>query len=304
MRLGFILNEMFIGLRRNLTMTVSVVLVTMVSLFFFGAGLLVQQQVDIMKGTWYDRVQVSIFLCGAESLPTACPGGAVTDAQRDAIRAELTTGSLAPLVDQVYYESQEQAYENFLQTFDQAYAANVTPDQLPESFRVSLTDPSRYEEIRDAFTGYPGVEEVPDLQRILGPLFAALDAATVVALGLAGLMLVCSVMLVSTTIRLTAFSRRRETSIMRLVGASRLLIQLPFVLEGVVAALIGSVLASGALWALTEYGLGRLRDRPNFTTRLIDSHDVLVETAPWMLLVGVVLAVLASLFSLRRWLKV
>jgi len=300
-RLGFVLSEMFIGLRRNLSMTVSVVLVTMVSLFFFGAGLLVQQQVSILKGDWYDRVQVSVFLCGADSATQNCPDGAVTGAQRDAIRAQLTS---SPLVDQVFYESQAEAYRNFLQTYDPSFTANVTQDQLPESFRVRLVDPERYEEIRDQVVGVPGVEDVPDDRKILGPLFSALDAATLVALGLAALMLVCTVLLVSTTIRLTAFSRRRETSIMRLVGASRLLIQLPFVLEGVVATLLGAALASGALWSLVEYGLGRLADRPGFTTRLVGTHEVLTQAMPLMFGVGFLLAVVASLISLRRWLRI
>lgn len=301
MRLGFVLGEMFTGLRRNFSMTLSVVLVTMVSLFFFGAGLLVQQQVSILKGDWYDRVQVSIFLCGNDSPADSCPGGAITSAQRDTLQNELQS---SPLVSQVFYESQEQAYDNFLEQFDPTVTANVTADQLPESFRVQLNDSSRYEEIRTQFAGTAGVEDIPDDRAVLGPLFAALDGATKVALGLAALMLLCSVLLVSTTIRLTAFSRRRETSIMRLVGASRLLIQLPFVLEGVIASLVGAVLASGALWAMVEFGIGRLRERPDFTTRLIDTSDVLFPTAPAMLAVGVLFAVLASLISLRRWLKV
>ena len=301
MRVGFVLREMGAGLRRNFTMTVAVVLVTMVSLFFFGLGLLVQQQVSILKGDWYDRVQVSVFLCGPVSTQEDCPTGAVTSAQRDALRGQLEA---SPLVDRVFYESQQDAYDNFLEQFDDAITENVTPDQLPESFRVRLTDPSRYQEVREQFSGQPGVEDVPDDRAVLGPLFAAMDGATRVALGLAALMLVCSVLLVSTTIRLTAFSRRREVSIMRLVGASRALIQLPFVLEGVIASLVGAVLASGALYALVEFGVGRLRERPDFTTRLVETSDVLFPTAPVMLGVGVVFAVVASLLSLRRWLKV
>ncbi|MBB2902114.1 cell division transport system permease protein [Kineococcus radiotolerans] len=301
MRIGFVLGEMFAGLRRNLTMTLSVVLVTMVSLFFFGAGLLVQKQADILKGEWYDRVQVSIFMCGDESLAENCPGGAVTDAQRDALRTALTDD---PLVDQVFYESKQDAFENFKETTSPTISDKVTPDQLPESFRVKLKEPSRYLELSAAYVDDPGVEEIPDQRAILQPLFTVLDTATRVSLGLAALMLLCSMMLVSTTIRLTAFSRRRETTIMRLVGASRALIQLPFVLEGVVASFVGGLLASGALWAMVNFGVSRLQSRPGFTTRLISTQDVLTETGPVIVVVGVVFAVIASLFSLRRWLKV
>ncbi|WP_432504873.1 permease-like cell division protein FtsX [Kineococcus arenarius] len=301
MRLGFVLREMGAGLRRNLSMTVSVVLVTMVSLFFLGLGLLVQQQVSILKGDWYDRVQVSIFLCGEVSTAEDCPAGPITTEQRDALREQLQA---SPLVAQVFYESQQEAYESFLEMYDESFAENVTPDQLPESFRVRLTEADRYEEVRAQFAGQPGVEDVPDQRAVLDPLFAAMDGATRVAIGLAALMLLCSVLLVSTTIRLTAFSRRRETSIMRLVGASRALIQLPFVLEGVVASFVGAVLASGALYALVEFGVGRLQERPGFTTRLVETADVLWPTAPVLLGVGVVFSVIASLLSLRRWLRV
>ena len=301
MRIGFVLSEMLTGLRRNFTMTLSVVLVTMVSLFFFGTGLLVQKQAGILKGEWYDRVQVSIFMCGDDSLALNCAGGAITDAQRDALRAALTAD---PLVDQVFYESKQEAFENFKEMNSSGITDNVTADQLPESFRVKLKDPSRYLELSEEYATYPGVEEVPDQRAILQPLFTVLDTATRVSLGLAALMLLCSMMLVSTTIRLTAFSRRRETTIMRLVGASRALIQLPFVLEGVVASLLGGVLASGALWAMVNFGVSRLQSRPGFTTRLITTQDVLTQTGPVIIGVGVVFAVIASLFSLRRWLKV
>ena len=299
MRLGFVLSEMAVGFRRNLTMAISVILVTMVSLFFFGAGLLVQSQVQTMKGYWYDKVQVSVFLCGDVSTGPNCADGAVTQAQRDTILATLRTGELAPYVDEVYYESQQDAYDRFVQQFDDPAFDNVTPDQLPESFRVKLTDATQYEAIAQGLAGAAGVDEVQDDHRVLEPLFGALDAATYVALVLAGLMLVCAVLLVSTTIRLTAYSRRREIGIMRLVGASRLLIQLPFVLEGVLATALGAALASGALWALVDQGLGRL----SLSVRLIGTDEV-VQQMPYLFALGLALAVFASLVSLHRWLRI
>jgi cell division transport system permease protein len=301
MRVGFVLGEMVTGLRRNITMSLAVVLVTMVSLFFFGAGLLVQKQVDILKGDWYDRVQVSIFMCGDESPQQLCPGGAITDVQRDALRAELQAD---PRVDAVFYESKQDAYENFKDMSSSTITDNVTADQLPESFRVRLVEPERYLEVSEDYAVVAGVEDVPDQRAILQPLFTVLNVSTQIALGLAAVMLLCSMMLVSTTIRLTAFSRRRETTIMRLVGASRALIQLPFVLEGVVASFVGGVLASGALWAMVNFGVSRLQNRPGFTTRLITSHEVLTQTAPLIVGVGVVFAIIASFISLRRWLRV
>ncbi len=108
MRFQFIVDEIVIGLRRNIAMAVSVVLVTVVSLFLVGLGFLAQRQVDTMKDYWYDRVQVSIFLCGDVSTAASCADGAVTDAQKEQIQADLNAPSLQPYVKQVYFESKQQ----------------------------------------------------------------------------------------------------------------------------------------------------------------------------------------------------
>jgi cell division transport system permease protein len=168
-KLRFILSETFQGLRRNLTMTFAVIITVAVSLTLFGAGLLVRAQVDSMKDYWYDRVEVSIFLCGASSSVPACSLGAVTPEVRAQIEQELN--ALRPLVQEIYYESKEEAYQRFLEQFkDSPVTQNVTPDALPESFRVKLSDPTKYEVIAAAFEGRPGVEQVQDQRQLLGPV--------------------------------------------------------------------------------------------------------------------------------------
>src|SRR5687768_10266915 len=117
MRLQFILDEIIIGLRRNVVMAVSVVLVTVVSLFLLGLGFLAQKQVDTMKDYWYDKVQVSIFLCNAEDDSPSCADGAVTKAQKDQIKANLASPQLAGYVKTVYYESKQEAYNRFKKQF-------------------------------------------------------------------------------------------------------------------------------------------------------------------------------------------
>ncbi|HET7475620.1 MAG TPA: permease-like cell division protein FtsX [Dermatophilaceae bacterium] len=301
MRAGFVLGELWTGLRRNMSMAISVTLVTMVSLFFVGLGVLSQRQVDTMKDYWYDRVQVSIFLCTATSDQPNCANGKVTDAQRADIKSQLE--AMKPLVQNVYFESQQQAYERLREQFkDSSIYRDVKPEQLPESFRVQLADPTRYEVVTSSFTGAPGVGQVQDQRRILDPLFNVLGMLMWGALGLAGLMAVCSVLLVATTIRQTAFSRRRETGIMRLVGASAAVIHLPFILETVLATLLGAALAVGALWALVHFVVtGYVA--PRIPTSFVDTSDVLAMT-PWLVLVGGSLAVLTSWLTLRRYLRV
>ena len=115
MRLQFVLSEMAIGLRRNLSMTVSVVLVTMVSLVFFGFGLLSSMQVKAMQDFWYGKVEVWIALCPSRSAEPSCAAGEVTQAQKNELATQLE--SLKPLVKTVYFESKQEAYDHFVEQF-------------------------------------------------------------------------------------------------------------------------------------------------------------------------------------------
>jgi len=172
---------------------------------------------------------------------------------------------------------------------------------MPESFRVQLSDPTKYDVITSSFIGAPGVGDVQDQRRILDPLFNVLRGLSYGALGLAGLMVLCSVLLVATTIRQTAFSRRRETGIMRLVGASAFIIQLPFILETLVATIVGSALAIGLLWAMVRYGIGYLADK--LPINFITAADVWI-VSPWLVTIAAGLAILTAWFTLRRYLRV
>ena len=302
MRASFIAAEVGSGLRRNLTMTIAVVITVAVSLTLFGVSLLVRAQVDTMKDFWYDKVEVSIFLCGKGSDTPSCAGGAVTDAQRDQIRADLE--SLQPLVQEIYYESKAEAYARFTEQFaDSPIVDSVREDALPESFRVKLSDPTQYDVVASAFAGRPGIEQVNDQRRVLDRFFRILGGLQAVALVIAGVMLVVTVLLIVNTMRVAAFSRRRETSIMRLVGASNLTIQLPFLLEAAIAAGAGALLAVAGL-ALTK---GLVIDgilAPSFQFTSFVGWDAVLAIAPIMLIVGVGLAGLAAFFTLRKYLRV
>lgn len=288
-------------------MFVSVVLVTMVSLFFLGSGLLAQQQVDTAKGYWYDRVQVSIYLCTPDSTDiAACAGGGVTQAQRDQIDSDLD--GLSPLVANYWFESNEEAYERFREQFrNSTVLDNVPREAIPESFRVQLSDPQKYDVVSAAFEGAPGVESVEDQRELIDKLFAFLNVVSLASVALAAAMVICSVLLISTTIRLTAWSRRRETGIMRLVGASAFTIHAPFIAETVIATLIGSGMAIALLYSMVEFGVS------GFLTELLAGESGLVALVGvadvWLmapLLVGgaVALATVTSWLALRRYVQV
>src|SRR5690349_20999764 len=213
MRLQFMLSEIWIGLRRNLSIAVSVMLVTTVSLYLLGLGLLAQREVDTLKGYWYDRIQVSIFMCGQDSAEVNCAGKAISEEQKNNLKQQLE--QMRPLVKNVYYESEQQAYDRFQDQFrNSPLAGNIRVGDIPQSFRVQLSDPTKYDVVVSAFEGAPGVGRVQDQQKTLDKLFTVMNGVTIASLVLAFIMLVCAVLLMATTIRQAAFTRRRETGIM------------------------------------------------------------------------------------------
>lgn len=303
MRVGLILSEAFTGLRRNTSMVISVVLVTFVSLTFVGAAILMQMQIGTMKDFWVDRAQVAIYMCTDISLAATCTAGVATEEQLAAVQEKLEGPALSPLIRDVRFEDREEAYQNALELFGEDYASVITPDQLNETYWINLIDQTQSDVIFEAFQGTDGVEEVKDQLQYLEPLFSALTVATYIAVGIAALMLVAAVLLIATTIRLSAYARRRELGIMRLVGASNRFIQTPFVLEGVFAALIGSILASAAVIAGVHFGVDQyLRGRVEFVTTWVGLGDAWL-VVPVLILIGVALAALSASFAIRRWLR-
>ena len=303
MRFGLIMSEAFTGLRRNLSMVVSVVLVTFVSLTFVGAAILMQMQIGTMRDFWVERAQVAVYMCTTISTPATCSNGEATPEQVEEVRAKLEGSALAPLIRELTFLDHQQAYDELLQIAGEENASVITADQVNETFRITLVDPEQSDVIIEAFSGMQGVELVNDQMQYLDPLFSALTIATYIAVGIAVLMLIAAVLLIATTICLSAYARRRELGIMRLVGASNRFIQTPFILEGVFAALLGSILASAAVIAGVHFGVDQyLRNRVDFVTTWVDIGDAWL-VVPVLILVGVLLAALSAGFAIRRWLR-
>ena len=300
MRAGFLLSEVRIGLRRNLTMTFAVIVTVAISLSLLGIGLLSNSQVSAMKDYWYDKIEVSVFLCGSLSESPSCAGGVVTSEQRLQIQQDIQS---MPAVDSVFYESQSEAFNRFQERFkDSAIAANVTADQLPESFRVKLKDPTQFAVIVSAFSGRPGVDVVQDQRSILDKFFKLLGVLRNGALlvGLASVL--TAALLISNTLRIAAFNRRRETGVMKLVGASSWSIQLPFLLEGIISAIVGWGLATGLLAALKSVIDSKVAPLLSFTN-FFGWGEVWVASA-YLLATGLFVSTVASVVTLRRYLKV
>jgi cell division transport system permease protein len=285
-------------------MVISVVLVTFISLTFVGAAILLQMQIGQMKNFWYDKAQVAVYMCTATSGGDNCAAGEASEDQKVAVQAQLDSPTLAPFIDRYYFEDHAQAYENFQKQFaGNPVTEYVTPDLLNETYWVNLKDPTQSAVLVESLSGLAGVDSVTDQRSYLEQIFSILSAASYTAIGIAALMLVAAVLLIATTIRLSAFSRRRELGIMRLVGASNRFIQTPFILEGVIAALIGSVLAGGAIVAIVKFFVQDYLALQLPFTSFVGIGDALL-VAPILLVVGALLAAFSAKFAITRYLKV
>lgn len=301
MRAQFVLSEMWIGLRRNVTMTIAVIVTVAISLALFGLGLTIRSQVDAMKSKWFDKIEVSIFLCTQSSSTPACEGsGPATEKQQGNIRQTLTS---MPEVQRVYYESQAEAWQRFQQQFEGSPLLKSTDKRdLPDSFRVKLQDPRDYAVVANAVRGRPGVDQVINQQEVLQRFFSVLNGLRNAALFIALALVIAGTLLISNTIRIAAYNRRRETGIMRLVGASKFYIQLPFLLEGALAGLVGGLFAAGSLLGVKVFFIDSIAQ--TFPNIGFVGWGAIVRIILLQLVAGVLLCGLASFVTLRRYLRV
>jgi cell division transport system permease protein len=298
MRLRFVLSEMALGLRRNLTLTIAVVITVAVSLALTASGLMLRSQVNSMKGYWYDKVEVSVFLCGKIDQRQPCNSQPVSDAQRSQIQHDLNA---LPGVEHVFYESPQEAYKHFVQQFgkNSEIVKSTTPEILGDSFRVKLTNPNNFAVVASAFQGRPGVASVQDERQVLERFFKVLGAFQTISLITAIGVLLAAIVLIGNTIRVAVFSRRREIGIMRLVGASNLYIQLPFLLEGALTGLLGGLLALGGVIAIKSKLIdGQLKPAFAFSATAFVGWDTVLRIGIGLMIVGVVVSVLVAFATL------
>ena len=304
MRAQFVFQEVWTGLRRNLTMTVALVVVVAISLSLLGTGLLFVKQVDNTRTYWQGRVQLSIYLCTATSVSPQCKAnGPATAAQRASIYHDLTSLK-SQGVEAVYYESQAQAFQRFKQDFaqDRSFSSLVTQSEIPDSFQVKLRNAQAdFPVVAGTVEGRPGVDNIVNVESILSNFYKLLDGARNAVIVVAIILVIAAILLVANTIRLSAFNRRRETSIMRLVGASNFYVQLPFLLEGIIAGMFGWLIAAGLLIAVKTLGLDTLQQYFPYNVRL--SLADLIEVIVLAMVMGVVLCGVTSFLTLRRYLR-
>ena len=302
MRVQFVLQEVWTGLRRNLTMTIALIVVVAISLSLLGTGLLFVKQVNNTRTYWQGKVQLSIYLCTATSVSPQChQNGPATAAEKAQIQTDLKA---LPQVQRVFYESQEQAYLHFKQDFSRepSFTNLVNKSEIPDSFQVKLRNAQTdFTIVAGTVQGRPGVDQIVNDSSLLAKFYKLLDGARNGVVIIAIVLIIAAILLVANTIRLSAFNRRRETSIMRLVGASNFYVQLPFLVEGVLAGVLGWLVAAFLLVAVKSLGLDTLQQYFPYNVTL--SATDLIEVIAFAMVMGVVLCGVTSFFTLRRYLR-
>ncbi|GAA1178076.1 permease-like cell division protein FtsX [Pseudonocardia alaniniphila] len=299
MRTDFVFREVITGLRRNVTMTIAMVLTTAISLGLVGTGLLAVRTIDRTEQLYSDRVEVQVALTSDVSANDQ-------DCSQPICSGLKSTLENSPLVESVRYESQEQAYERYKQLFaGQSLADLVRPQSLPSTLRVRLADQEAgADAVRQAMTGQVGVRNVIDQRDVVAKLFDFLGGVRDVTFALAIVQAVAALLLISNTVQVSAFTRRTEVGVMRLVGATRWYTQLPFLIEAVVTGVVGAFIAAGGLLVGKFLFIDELLSGivSNGVVPPIEVADI-VWVSPILVMIGAGIAAVTGYVTLRLYVR-
>ncbi len=299
MRSDFVVREVLTGLRRNVTMTIAMVLTTAISLALVGTGLLAVRTIDRTEELYSDRVEVQVALSQDVS-------AADTDCSQPVCSGLRATLESSPLVSAVRFESQQQAYERYKQLFaGQSLAEVVRPQSLPATLRVKLADQAAgAAAVRQAMTGQVGVRNVIDQREVVAKLFDFLSGIRNVTFALALVQAIAALLLISNTVQVSAFTRRTEVGVMRLVGATRWYTQLPFLIEAVLTGVVGALIAATGLLVGKYLFIDTLLSGivSNGVVPPIEVADI-IWVSPILVMIGAAIAGVTGYVTLRLYVR-
>jgi cell division transport system permease protein len=273
------------------------ILTTAISIGLFGGGLLVVRLADQSRAIYLDRVESQVFLTNDVSAndPTC-------DADPcKALRAQIEGRDD---VKSVRFLNRDDAYNDAIKKFPQ-YKDVAGKDAFPASFIVKLDNPEQHKDFDQAIAGQPGVLNVLNQKDLIDRLFAVLQGISNAAFAVALVQAVGAILLIANMVQVAAYTRRTEIGIMRLVGASRWYTQLPFLVEAMLAAFIGVVIAIVGLIVVRALFLENALNQfyeANLIAK-VDYADVLYYSAPWMLFLGLAMSGITSYATLRLYVR-
>lgn len=292
------LKETYRHLRHDPTSTLATVLTSAVALSLLGVALVASSQISAMKDYWYDKVEVSVFLCTDASVAPTCAGAPGADTKQQV----LSTLEGLPQVQEVYYETREEAWALFEERFANTdLIVNLTPEAMPESFRVKLADPEEGAAVASALVDTVGVEQVQDQRQMLERFFAILEKVQTAAGAVSVAALLAAAALIAVGIRVAASNRRDELLVMRLVGATSTTIRGPFLASALVQGTIGGALAALSVIALKAWFIDS-QFPVNGVVRVVTWSDI-QQIALVLVVVGAATALVVSTLSTVRYLR-
>ena len=289
-RVEYLFRETTSGLRRNGLVAFAAISTTFIALFLFGLSLLISRQVSLLIEATTGNVEVAVYLTDPVSPST--------------VQSLTKTLTDLPVVANVDYEDKQEACDRFKILFanQEALVNNVDCDALPASLRVKMEDPEEFAQVNAVLQGQPGIEEIRDQREFFDRLFAVTRVFRVGVLLVAFVMLVSASILIANTVRMGLFARRKEIGIMKLVGATNWRIRLPFLVEGLFESLIGAIAAILFLFAIKVAFIEPLNESVQFIPWIVNKD--LIAIIPILLVAGAVVALLAGLVGMRRFLDV
>jgi cell division transport system permease protein len=289
-RFEYFFRETTSGLRRNGLVAFAAISTTFIALLLFGLALLISRQVNLMIEATTGNVEVAVYLSDPVNPDTVAT---LTDTLNE-----------LPVVEDVTFEDKEAACARFVELFreQEALVNNVDCDALPASLRVKLEDPEQYAQVEAVLQGQPGIDRIVDQSAFLDRLFSITRVFRVGVLLVSFVMLLSAAILIANTVRMGLFARRKEIGIMKLVGATNWRIRIPFLIEGVFESLIGAAAAIMFLFGLKVAFINPLYGTIQFVPWVTNSDVIAV--IPWLLVAGVLVALLAGLVGMRRFLDV
>jgi cell division transport system permease protein len=299
MRASFVMSGVGQGLRRNVLMSIALIMITFVSLYFLAGALLTGKEISKFRHQYEEKLSVQVYMCGATK-SVQCPGP-FTPAQKVQLEARLKVDQ--QISNAKFLTSQEvfDKNKNFLGKDSDLLQAS----DFPSEFVVTVKDLNRdYDAIAARYAHTPGVERIQNEDEGLKTILDIFDKSRIGALAFALVVLIAAVLLMAITIQVAAAQRRNETNIMRLVGASRWMTQLPFVIEAMITAVIGGVLTIPALWFSKTYVLNGIFGHSVSHGVLPDLslNDVLIASGG-SALVGIALAIITAYVTLRAYVR-
>ena len=288
----YFIKEVYTSFKRNIWMTLASIFTVVLSLFILGFFSIVILNLNKMADTLESQVQISVYL--------------KDDLSQEEIDETKETLSKIEGLQDIKFTTREEAMKNFKERLgDQQFLLDALDDTnpLPDSFSLTVTSPQQVKTIADTAAALDSVESASYSQDIINHLFNLTHLIRLIGIALIILLTGAAIFIISNTIRLTVFARRKEIAIMKYVGATDWFIRWPFLLEGICLGFIGGGLATIFLYIVYNQVTQEIYEAMAFFP-LIPQHPFINYISLAILVAGIIIGALGSTISLKRFLKV